>query len=117
LATGIPANRQGAQKYPAFQAKERYHDFPAMARPIPALKPLMVALALEGHAARRMRLNFSGVDMEMGFNPITLREESPGQFKGQGNLPVCVSGPMRWQATFILEDDQGSLAIPLRFTT
>jgi hypothetical protein len=84
-------------------------------RPIPVLRPLNISLSLEGYAVQAARLNFSGVGMDMGFNPITLKENAGGQFTGQGALPVCVNGRMRWQATFILENAQGSLAAPFQF--
>ncbi|MDR3324036.1 MAG: hypothetical protein LBS89_07530, partial [Zoogloeaceae bacterium] len=86
-------------------------------RPIPVLKPLHIRLALAGATAKRVQVNFSGVEMDMGFNQITLQKGETGEFTGLGNLPVCVSGKMRWQATITLEDPAGTFAIPLQFAT
>ena len=86
-------------------------------RPIPVLKPLDVRLQLEGREAGRVRLDFSGVEMDMGFNQVSLGSLGGGRFAGQGNLPVCVTGAMRWQAAFLIETGSGSLTVPFHFTT
>jgi hypothetical protein len=74
-------------------------------RPIQALAPLTIEVSLmdTSLAPNEIRLDFSGIDMEMGINRTRLRKTAPGRFHGQGTLPVCMTGRMRWQATFILE--------------
>jgi len=84
-------------------------------RPVPVLKPLQIQLRLEGHEATRVVVDFSGVEMDMGFNQITLKPAGPGQFVGQGNLPVCATGAMRWQLAVRIEGPSGSLAVPFHF--
>lgn len=83
--------------------------------PIPVLKPLSVKVSLEGYEASAVLLDFSGVEMDMGFNQVSLEAGPLGQFSGRGNLPVCVTGRMRWQASFILQGPGGRLAVPFHF--
>lgn len=86
-------------------------------RPIPVLKPLQIQARLGGLAATGVQVDFSGVEMDMGFNQIRLKPTAPGQFAGQGNLPICVTGAMNWQVSFLIEAPGGTLAVPFRFTT
>lgn len=86
-------------------------------RPIPVLKPLDVRVALEGFQAEKVQLDFSGVEMDMGFNQVSLKPLGEGRFAGQGNLPVCVTGAMLWQAAFLIEGRGGRFSVPFRFTT
>lgn len=86
-------------------------------RPIPVLKPLDVQLALEGFQAEKVQLDFAGVEMDMGFNQVSLKPQGEGRFAGQGNLPVCITGAMIWQAAFLIEGRGGSLTVPFHFTT
>lgn len=89
-------------------------------RPIPVLKPLHIEVNVQGRSVSGVRLDFSGVDMDMGFNQTELK---PGEssragelrFTGRGNLPVCVTGKMRWQVIFILDEGGASLAVPFHF--
>ncbi|MCX8145068.1 MAG: hypothetical protein N3C59_01885 [Azovibrio sp.] len=84
-------------------------------RPIPVLQPLALQVSLAGRAAKTVRLDFSGVDMDMGFNQVSLRPLGGGRFAGQGNLPICITGAMRWQAAVLIETDSGSLSVPFHF--
>lgn len=84
-------------------------------RPIPPLKPLDIQVRLQGVAAKGVQLEFTGVKMDMGFNRSTLKAIAPDHFVGQGNLPVCMTGRMRWQATIFVETARGTLAIPFQF--
>lgn len=67
-------------------------------RPIPTLRPIAVTLRLPRDAPATAALDFRGVDMDMGFNRITLRRDANGVLRGEALLPVCVSGAMRWHA-------------------
>lgn len=86
-------------------------------RPIPVLKPLDVRVAFEGFQAEKVLLDFSGVEMDMGFNQVSLKPLGEGRFAGRGNLPVCVTGAMVWQATFMIEGRAGRFGVPFRFIT
>lgn len=83
-------------------------------RPIPVLKPLAVRLTVAGRRIDAVRLEFSGVEMDMGFNQSVLAA-TDGGFVGTASLPVCVSGRMRWQAVFHIEGPDGRLDVPFQF--
>lgn len=84
-------------------------------RPIPVTTPLELQVDIEGREASRVAVDFAGVEMNMGFNRPALSRVAPGRFTGQATLPVCVTGRMTWQATVLLEDGHGRVAIPFRF--
>jgi hypothetical protein len=84
-------------------------------RPITALRPLSVRLVWQEGEAERMYFDVTGVEMDMGVNRTRLRETDSGYYLGQITLPVCVTGPMRWRAEFIVEGKQGRLVIPFEF--
>lgn len=86
-------------------------------RPIPMVKPFHVDVMTEGIAARRVDVDFAGVEMNMGLNRPRLQSQGEGRFGGEATLPVCVTGAMVWQVTLLLETDQARLAIPLRFNS
>lgn len=83
--------------------------------PIPVLKPLSIEVELEGYEARTMQVDFSGVDMDMGFNRVTLSPSASGRFSGQASLPVCITGGMRWRASLVMEGQGGILTLPFLF--
>jgi hypothetical protein len=84
-------------------------------RPMTVLRPLTVRLIWPGDKAARVYFAVSGVEMTMGVNQTLLREIGAGHYLGQITLPVCVTGPMRWRAEFIIEDGQGRLVLPFEF--
>jgi len=84
-------------------------------RPIPLVKAFPVTVEVNG--ASRVEIDFSGVDMDMGFNRPQLQESSAGVFSGQATLPVCVTGRMAWQATVLVDLPGSRVAVPFRFVT
>lgn len=84
-------------------------------RPIPVATPLDVEVMLEGLAAERVKVDFAGVEMSMGYNRPTLRALTPRRHIGQATLPVCVTGRMLWQATVLVETGGQRIAVPFRF--
>ena len=91
-------------------------EFSVEPRPIPALKPLRLQTSIKGSDVRKVEVDFAGTDMKMGFNRPVL-EGGDGQFKGQANLPVCITGTMEWDATVLVETGTALIAVPFRFTT
>ena len=85
-------------------------------RPIPVVKPLHLEMTLSRPVARQIEVDFAGVAMQMGYNRIRLLEQPDGlRFVGQGDLPVCVTGAMQWQATVIVKTDKATIGVPFRF--
>jgi hypothetical protein len=104
-------------------------------RGIPAVRPLTITASLVGlPAPQRVEVDFTGVDMDMGFNRSELEPASHGvagaagrshgdgvgqgtQWSGTGMLPVCVRQRMTWEARVLLHYPQRMLAAPFRFDT
>jgi hypothetical protein len=52
----------------------------------------------------------------MGYNrPLLAAAKEAGTFAGQGNLPVCITGTMIWQATVLVSSGGKNIAVPFRF--
>lgn len=86
-------------------------------RPIPLVKSFPLEVRTRGIAVDRVEIDFSGVDMEMGFNRPQLAARGDGRFAGEAMLPVCVTGRMLWQATVLLESGAKRIAVPYRFSS
>lgn len=84
---------------------------------IPVVKPLHLKVSLTGISANGVEVDFSGVDMNMGFNRTRLSREAEGVFSGQAILPVCVWDAMEWEAQILLDTPKGLLSVPYRFIT
>lgn len=84
---------------------------------IPQVQPLQLEVRVDGVDAQAVEVDFSGVDMNMGFNRPRLEQVAPGRFQGQGMLPVCVRSRMDWEARVLVKTDDGILAVPHRFET
>ncbi|MES9963858.1 MAG: hypothetical protein ABW116_09975 [Candidatus Sedimenticola sp. 20ELBAFRAG] len=86
-------------------------------RTIPLVKPLEYLVKVEGIEADSVEIDFSGVDMNMGFNRPKLSRTADGEFSGNGVLPVCVREAMEWEARVMLHTEDGLVAAPYRFVT
>jgi hypothetical protein len=86
-------------------------------RTIPVLRPLGLTVRLDGVQARGVEVDFTGTDMNMGYNRVALRREAPGQWSGRGMLPVCVRDVMSWEARVLVDTGDGLVAAPFRFDT
>lgn len=86
-------------------------------RPIPLVKPFEVEVSTAGFTPTRVEVDFSGIDMNMGFNRSELAPGKAGSHTAQVTLPVCVTGRMDWQATVLVETGNERVAIPYRFTS
>jgi hypothetical protein len=87
------------------------------ARPPQALRPFTVRATLETtEEIRAVRLDLSGVDMDMGVISHNLAGDAEGNYRGEVVLPICVTGIMRWQADFIVEYDDVRVVAPFVFS-
>ncbi|MBI4984878.1 MAG: hypothetical protein HZC24_05920 [Rhodocyclales bacterium] len=84
-------------------------------RPIPTLQTLVVEVRVSGVAAKQVAVDFAGIGMDMGYYRPQLAALEPGRYAANATLPVCVTGPMPWQSTVLLETDRQHVAIPFRF--
>ncbi len=83
-------------------------------RPIRPLRELTLKAAVTGLAASRIEVDFTGVDMSMGYNRRVL-SGSDGLFSGSAILPVCITGSMKWQATVLIDTGRWTIAVPFHF--
>ena len=65
----------------------------------------------------RVLVDFTGVDMNMGFNRVELQPQGDSGFAGEGMLPVCVRMRMQWQARVLMETERGLVSADYRFWT
>lgn len=84
---------------------------------IPVVAPLAIRVDLAGLQALGVEVDFAGVDMNMGFNRVTLEPEGEGRYQGKGMLPVCVRDRMTWEAKVLVQTRAGLVAAPFRFET
>lgn len=84
-------------------------------RPIKGLKPLQIQVRTEGIEAQSVEVDFSGADMNMGYNRPQLRQESAHHYSGTWVLAVCALDRMAWEATILIKTDKGVKAAPFRF--
>ncbi|MBA1443941.1 MAG: hypothetical protein M3H12_09415 [Chromatiales bacterium] len=86
-------------------------------RTLPLVKPIQLVVEIEGLEAEQVVVDFSGVDMNMGFNRPALANQGDGRFAGKGMLPVCVRDAMEWEAKVLVKTPDGLVAAPYRFIT
>lgn len=84
---------------------------------LPLAQPLTLSVIVEGLAAQAVEVDFSGVDMNMGYNRPRLSRVMADTFRGNAMLPVCVRERMTWEARVLVHTDRGLLAAPFRFVT
>lgn len=92
-------------------------QFGIVPRSIPLLQALALSARVEGLDPRSVAVDFSGTDMNMGYNRVALKLEAGGEWTGQATLPVCVRNRMTWEARVLLQTDRGIMAAPFRFDT
>ncbi len=87
-------------------------------RPVEPLKPLTLRVRVEGIRPEQVEVDFSGVEMYMGYNRASLRPgEGSGEFVGRAVLPVCTWSRMTWRAEVLLRAPQGVHVAPFEFET
>lgn len=84
---------------------------------IPLVKPLQLEVRLQGLDASQVEVDFSGVDMNMGFNRLRLEQTGEGAFSGEGMLPICVREAMQWEAKVLITTSRGLHSVAYRFVT
>jgi hypothetical protein len=86
-------------------------------RPIPLVEPLSIKVETNIPAIRAVDVDFSGVDMNMGYNRFRLKPLGDGRYEGEGMLPVCVRSRMSWEAKVMLTMADTVYVAPFRFDT
>lgn len=86
-------------------------------RPIPVLRPVKLSVTVQGADAKNVEVDFTGVDMKMGYNRPQLQALGGGRFDGEATLPICSTSSMAWRATVLVEVDGKRVAAPFEFVT
>lgn len=86
-------------------------------RTIPVARPLVLRVTTEGLDVTAVAVDFAGLDMNMGYNRVSLAAVGPSHYQGDAMLPVCVRDHMTWEARVLLTTPGGLLDAPFRFTT
>lgn len=86
-------------------------------RPITALKPLRIRVQTQGIDAQSIKVDFRGVNMNMGYNRPQLKQVAAGQYAGNWVLASCGLERMIWEATVIIETPGQKLAAPFPLVT
>jgi hypothetical protein len=85
--------------------------------PIPVLRPVKLSVTVQGADVKKAEVDFTGVDMKMGYNHSQLQAMGGGRFDGEATLPICSAGSMAWRATVLVETDGKRVAAPFEFVT
>lgn len=88
--------------------------------PVPLAKAFPITVHLANITAKRVRVDFAGVSMNMGLNRNELTAQGDadlGRYQGQITLPVCITGAMDWQATVLVDTEHERVAAPWQLTT
>jgi hypothetical protein len=86
-------------------------------RPIPLVEPLAFSVDAGLPDVRSVAVDFSGVDMNMGYNRFVLPAAGSNRYEGEGMLPVCVRNRMTWEAKVMIETTNLMYVVPFRFDT
>jgi len=64
---------------------------------------------------KSVQVDFHSVTMNMGFYRPELQQQSAGLYQGKGILSACTVDKMYWEATVMLETNEGIFAAPFQF--
>ena len=79
--------------------------------PIPVVSPIEVDVRITGLPVETLALDFSGTEMNMGFNRIALDDQGGGHWHGTAAIPVCVTGRMNWRATLLIQSGSRQFSV------
>lgn len=102
-------------------ASEGPWTFSITPRPIPVSAPLTFTLTPPGQPLASNRpeavwVELTGDNMDMGLIRVPLDRMPDGRWEGSGNIPVCITGAMRWRARLYMQLTQNTLQSDWLFT-
>ncbi len=86
-------------------------------RPIELMQPLEVEVQHQGEGWTPLRLDITGLNMEMGLNRTSLMPDGEGRWRGETILPICSQRRMHWQAALVLQGPEEVVQILHEFHT
>lgn len=84
---------------------------------IPLIKPLKLKVETEGLTFFKGSIKFVGMNMDMGFNRVSIYRAEDNVYTANGFLPICVRDKMQWQAHVILQTNEGDVEAIFPFET
>jgi len=84
---------------------------------IRVLHPLSLNVITDGIKVSTVNVDFRGIDMDMGYNNLTLSKEKNGVFIGKTILPACLHAEMKWEARILLSTEKGIMMVPFQFSS
>ncbi|MCU7958422.1 MAG: hypothetical protein KZQ58_00120, partial [gamma proteobacterium symbiont of Bathyaustriella thionipta] len=78
-------------------------------RPIAVMQPLQIKIETDIGKIKNIRVEISGLNMDMGTLPFLLSRQSGQTYQGKAMLPVCSNQRMHWQARVYMETAEGLL--------
>lgn len=92
-------------------------SFAITPKDIPLLHPLTLEVITEGIKVSKVEVDIAGLTMDMGYNRTTLNTTTKNNFKGSTTIPICIRNKMDWQASVLLQTNQGLISVPFHFQT
>ena len=86
-------------------------------RHIPLMQPLTLLVEVSGMQPEQVAVVTNGVEMDMGFNRVTLKENGSGHFRGTADLSYCTRYAMQWQSVVELRTASRLYRAPFQFIT
>lgn len=100
-----------------FLSEKRTITFSMLPREIPLLKPLKLEVQLKNIAAEAVRVEITGINLDMGHFRTLLKKTGDLFYKGITSLPVCSKKIMKWQAMVLIKTKDKIILAPFHFET
>lgn len=92
-------------------------EFEIIPKPIPLMQPLTLRLRTTHVDTPFIEVKLFATNMNMGFHTFKLYQKNDGIYEGEGMLPTCVVGDMKWQANIIINQPSQSVGAIFNFQT
>ncbi len=84
---------------------------------IPLLQRLQLHVEVEGISVKKVEIDFTGYEIDLGYNRPELKAINKTTFMGDAFLPLCTLSEMDWSAKVLLHTDKGLMMAPYKFHT
>ena len=84
---------------------------------IPLLQRLQLRVEVQGISAKKVEIDFTGYEIDLGYNRPELKALNKTTFIGDAFLPLCTLSEMDWSAKVLLHTDKGLMMAPYKFHT
>ena len=84
---------------------------------IPLLQRLQLQVEVEGISVNKVEIDFTGYEIDLGYNRPVLKAVNSSTFVGDAFLPLCTLSEMDWSAKVLLHTNKGIMIAPYKFHT